>query len=365
MASNRSARGGLHRKATPNRPHFLFVSGSSSVWGAETSLLILARELVKAGFDTALLAESADFVSAWPGSVVDNRSGVTRTLLRYLLHRRPYAMVCCSLRLAPVFATLGLLPRGIRPNLVLDLHDYLPTQRGRRRVRVLARFFDCVIAVTAFTASQVGSRTKSTLVLDRPIDPDHLAGAAASSAPTTVPTLRRVGAIGRIDPDKRLEVAVAAVGLLPDVQLVVRGAFLASADYEQTLRAEAAPLGDRVVFEGRVPVQAVMSGIECLVVANPEEPMGRTVAEAQLSGVPVIVPDEGGAAELVEDGRTGRYFRAGSPQSLAEVIAEVLGDTDGTARIAATARASATARNDPRTVARRYAAFALTGRRDV
>jgi glycosyltransferase involved in cell wall biosynthesis len=364
MTPTRPARASVRpRKAPASRPHLLFVSNAPTMWGAETSLLILARELVAAGFDIALMAQSPEFAKAWPGRVEGGSSGVARRLLPYVLRERPYTVICCSLRLAPLFAGLRLLPRGIRPTLVLDLHDYLPSERGRRRVRFFARFFDRVIAVTAFTASQVGSLDDTTLVLFRPIDSDHLADAASPGVPAA--PLRRVGVVGRIDPDKRLEVVLEAVRRLPEVQLVIRGAFLESAAYEQALRAEALTLGDRVVFEGRVPVQAVMSGLNCLVVSNPEEPMGRTVAEAQLSGVPVVVPDRGGSSELVEDGVTGRYFTAGSAESLAEVLASVLADGAATARIAVTAREAAAARHDPRTVALRYGAFALAGREDV
>jgi glycosyltransferase involved in cell wall biosynthesis len=48
--------------------------------------------------------------------------------------------------------------------------------------------------------------------------------------------------------------------------------------------------------------------------------MGRTVLEAMDFGVPVVVPDEGGSAELVQDGLTGLKYKANDPVSLAEVL---------------------------------------------
>ena len=50
------------------------------------------------------------------------------------------------------------------------------------------------------------------------------------------------------------------------------------------------------------------------------ETFGRVIVEAFSVGTPVLSSDLGAARELVDDGRTGRLFRAGDPGDLARLI---------------------------------------------
>jgi len=64
------------------------------------------------------------------------------------------------------------------------------------------------------------------------------------------------------------------------------------------------------------------------------EPFGRTLVEAGLLGLPVIGPDRGGPAEIIDDGVTGLLFRTGDSGSLAQkmellIKSETLRDTLG------------------------------------
>jgi glycosyltransferase involved in cell wall biosynthesis len=54
--------------------------------------------------------------------------------------------------------------------------------------------------------------------------------------------------------------------------------------------------------------------------------------------VPVLAADLAGMREIVDDGRNGFLFRAGDACDLAQVLARVLADGDGRARVAAAAR---------------------------
>ncbi|WP_432498839.1 glycosyltransferase family 4 protein [Kineococcus gypseus] len=339
------------------RARAVFVSTSSIVWGAETSLLTTARHLQRQGERVGLLARAPGFVEQWPGPArLADGARLFAALARTALLERPEALVCCSLRLAAAFAPLRVLPRAVRPALVFDLHDYLPGAPGRRRMRLAMWWFDRVVAVSAFSAAQVSADHGAVLVLARPVE----AGAGAGAA--WEPRGRRVGVVGRLDADKRIEVAAEAVALLPDAALVLRGASGMDEGYTERLRGWAHELlGERVLFEGRVPRERVVAGLACVVVANEEEALGRTVAEAQLAGVPVVVPDRGGARELVEDGVTGWTFRAGSPRSLADAVRAVLDDPEGAAAVVARAREVAAVRHDPDRVAREYLRFAVSG----
>ena len=50
----------------------------------------------------------------------------------------------------------------------------------------------------------------------------------------------------------------------------------------------------------------------------PEEPFGLVVLEAMAAGIPVLAPDQGGVLSIVEDGKTGLFFKANDPDDLAK-----------------------------------------------
>jgi len=61
------------------------------------------------------------------------------------------------------------------------------------------------------------------------------------------------------------------------------------------------------------------SRIDAVVNASIEiEPFGRTLVEAGLFEIPVIGPNKGGPAEIIDDGATGLLFETGNPDSLAD-----------------------------------------------
>ena len=67
------------------------------------------------------------------------------------------------------------------------------------------------------------------------------------------------------------------------------------------------------------------------VVALPslwEEPFGIAAVEAMAAGRPVVASRIGGLAGIVADGETGRLVQAGSPQSLADALAEYAADSE-------------------------------------
>ncbi|MFZ2447564.1 MAG: glycosyltransferase family 4 protein [Syntrophobacteraceae bacterium] len=67
----------------------------------------------------------------------------------------------------------------------------------------------------------------------------------------------------------------------------------------------------------------------------------RPVIEASAFGKPVIGSDIGGVRELIEPGRTGILCRPGDPEDLASGILRLLNDREGSVRIGAAARETA------------------------
>ena len=97
-------------------------------------------------------------------------------------------------------------------------------------------------------------------------------------------------------------------------------------------KARATGLGERIVFTGRVPfddVQQYYALIDVLVyprihmrltdVVTPLKPL-----EAMAMRKLVVASDVGGHLELIRDGETGSFFRAGDPEDLSDKLARML-----------------------------------------
>ncbi len=183
------------------------------------------------------------------------------------------------------------MPRFRRTVIALDLHDTFTGNKNPQILRLVTQFVDSVIAVSEFTASQV--RSPRPTVLLRP--------AAASDEVPALPAEPGgplvVGLVGRVDEAKQHRLAIRALGLTEaNVRLIVRGApAFAGADtgaaYVARLEQEVAESPYDIRLEGRVPPESALAGLDVVLVANADEPMGRTAVEAQLRGLTVIVPD--------------------------------------------------------------------------
>ncbi|HEX8058059.1 MAG TPA: glycosyltransferase [Novosphingobium sp.] len=75
----------------------------------------------------------------------------------------------------------------------------------------------------------------------------------------------------------------------------------------------------------RVKFATILASADALVHASTSETFGMAPAEARACGVPVIVPDEGGAADHARGG-AGLTYRAGNALAAAEAILALLSD---------------------------------------
>jgi alpha-1,6-mannosyltransferase len=93
-----------------------------------------------------------------------------------------------------------------------------------------------------------------------------------------------------------------------------------------------APITDRALLA------EVMASADALIHGCEAETFGLVAAEAVASGLPLIVPDEGGASDMVKR-ETGEHYIAGDTSSAAKAIARLL-NRDPDALKAATGRAA-------------------------
>ena len=84
-----------------------------------------------------------------------------------------------------------------------------------------------------------------------------------------------------------------------------------------------------MTFAGRrADVPDVLRCLDVLVNASDAEPFGRSVLEAQASGVAVVGTDAGGIPEFVDSDVTGLLVPPGVPAALRAALARVLADAE-------------------------------------
>ncbi|MFJ2264298.1 glycosyltransferase family 4 protein [Streptomyces sp. NPDC087844] len=108
-----------------------------------------------------------------------------------------------------------------------------------------------------------------------------------------------VGYVGRLAPEKQIELLTGACGL-PNVRVIVVGDGPSRPSLDQALPG-AVFLGRRTGDE----LARIFASLDVFVHTGPFETFCQTVQEAMASGVPVVAPAAGGPLDLVAHGRTG------------------------------------------------------------
>jgi glycosyltransferase involved in cell wall biosynthesis len=145
---------------------------------------------------------------------------------------------------------------------------------------------------------------------------------------------------------KRPELAIDALPTLLDrvgsAHLVLAGGERFAAGFQKRLqeRAERLRVGERVHFTGFVKdVVDVYAASDLLLHCAIGETFPQVVIEAMAFGLPVVALREGGPAELVVDGETGRLLApTAGPPEVGAAVAEILEDAALAARYADGAR---------------------------
>ena len=159
-----------------------------------------------------------------------------------------------------------------------------------------------------------------------------------------------VGLVGLLIPWKGQDVFLDAArilkGKIPGLKmLIVGGTPDDCLPYEKHLKERVAAEGlqDIVVFTGHATdMPVVYNGLDVVVSASTSpEPLGTVVIESMALGRPLIGPNHGGAAEMMDHGKTGLLFKPGDAQDLADAILAFHNDPQLRTRLGAAARAKA------------------------
>lgn len=136
------------------------------------------------------------------------------------------------------------------------------------------------------------------------------------------------GYVGTLAPHKGVHILMQAIRKLPPetCRLHVFGSDSHYGDYGKMLRELAE--GCDVTFHGaldRANIGSAFEKLDCLIMPSlwlENSPV--VIQEAFAAGVPVIASGQGGMAELIQDGRSGRLFPAGDVSALTKHMAAVI-----------------------------------------
>jgi glycosyltransferase involved in cell wall biosynthesis len=142
------------------------------------------------------------------------------------------------------------------------------------------------------------------------------------------PAVPVVGFVGRLRPEKRVDlILAAAAALLAERKLHV--VLVGAGPEESALRDQVreAAIGDSVTFLGfRSDATTLAAGFDVAVLASDREGAPLTLLEYMALGRPIVTTSVGGIPEIVEDGRHALLVPPGDAAALSGAIERLLDD---------------------------------------
>lgn len=347
-------------------PRLLLVVDSLVGGGAEQHVVDVARGLADRGWDVTVAcsclaaagqdgaraeAVLAGHVTVHPllPSLVKRRASVRfAARLRSLVAREGYDVVHAHIHASEVAAALALARTGVP--LVLTEHTEGPWRGpvARLTARLALHRADAVIAVSTAVERRLvqeyavpPDRVRLLLPVGRGVPPRR-----GARRPPDLPEAPLVGFVGRLQPEKGVDVLVRAFATLldehPSAHLVVVGNGPERAALEELSgRLGIAP---SVTYLGSRPdAVALLPWFDVVAVPSRTDGAPLVAHEAMLAGVPVVGSAVGGIVDRLWGGQAGVLVPPGDPQALAVALAGLLADPEARRRQAAAGREAAQA----------------------
>ncbi len=215
--------------------------------------------------------------------------------------------------------------------------------------RLLARF-PRVIAVSEPIKAELvrtGSRPERVTVINNAIDPaafrrDPVRRAGVRADLGYAPDEVVIGAVGRLEQEKRFDLLIEVFGRLhatyPNARLAIAGEGSLRADLERVISEHQLDSSVRVLGH-RTDVVALHHAFDVFVQSSEREGTPNAVLEAMAMETPLVATSVGGTGELVTDGVHGLLVPLNDAGQLLGALERVLGDPAAALSRAAAARA--------------------------
>ena len=169
---------------------------------------------------------------------------------------------------------------------------------------------------------------------------------------------RAVLFLGRVTPNKRVDVLVRAVGEIPSAVLIVAGP---DGGALAGVRRAASALGPaRVFFTGALDEAArreALADADAIALVSEHEIFGLAPMEGLLAGLVPVVSEGTGCAERIRAWDAGYVVDGGDPRAVRDALARALDDPDASRRRAGRGAEAARRELSPETVAARALAI--------
>jgi glycosyltransferase involved in cell wall biosynthesis len=315
---------------TPNsqRVPLLYVLHSGNLYGTERMALATAAGLADE-FAITVLAPSGPALNeaARMGFGAVSFCGlrdVAMKLMPYFARNRRLALVATGVVHSLAGAMWSAIWRRHVPHLHV-VHGGTDERDSYGRKRFLNRLGVVFVAVSNFVRGRLIAhqvRASKVEVIENFL-PDAQIASAPKHAPFGQHGVSRLLVVSRLDPIKRVDLLLDAFDREPALDKLTVEVLGSGYDIEK-LRTRALTTHPQVRIEGFQPdVESRLAAADLLVHLCPQEPFGLAILEAMAANVPVLVPDQGGAGDLVKEGINGFRFHADDPRSLAERLIEL------------------------------------------
>lgn len=346
----------------------LHVMDSGGVYGAEVLVLGLMEAQSRAGHKPILASIGARRESVKPIEAEARARGLHVEAFRFLPGPNPLGALRVLGFARRVGADvihvhgyrgdilLGFAPRRLRPApIVSTVHGW--TGAGRRSRLTLYEWLDAkvlgrldavaVVHEGMLAHPRLAGRGLRLVCVENGLPPRPVTEAPAPDDP--VREFARgafvVGSVGRLSPEKGLDVLINAFAALRPQRhggAPTRLIFVGDGPERRALEARVRDLRleSRVCFAGyRKDARYVLAAFSVFVLPSYTEGLPMTVLEAMDAGVPVVASAVGGIPRVLDGGAAGYLVEPGHVEQLSDAIDRVRRGGDGVRAVSTAARA--------------------------
>jgi glycosyltransferase involved in cell wall biosynthesis len=308
----------------PERPYLLYLLHSGNLYGTERMALVTLDGL-RDGLTPLLMAPPGPVHAAARALGIESHEFASTQdlflklppLLQKARQTGRIAVCATGVSHSLLFMLLNVWFRLKNAHLHL-VHGGTDERLSYGRKKLLNYFPILLVAVSGYVRERLlahGVCATQIRILENFL-PDPQIANAPKRLPFQQAGIRKVLVISRIDPIKRIDVLLAALDLAPALAaLEIR--ILGTGWELEKLTARAQRDHPNVTFVGFTDqVEQELAATDLLLHLCPTEPFGLAILEAMAAHVPILLPNAGGAASLIEAGVSGLHFQANDAADL-------------------------------------------------